>query len=693
MHDHTPSVPCGRSDRAGHVLTFLIALCTAVPGFASTSVTAIKNVAVIDVDAGVLRRHQTVLVEGDRITRVGPSGSITVPHDATVVDGDGLFLVPGLIDAHVHYMNPQTFGPMMIAHGVTLVRDTGGATESVLAMREQLRTGEMLGPEMLCTGAIIDGDPPVWPFSEVCRNADEARAAVRKLAKAGVDQIKVYSKLSKDAYVAAVAEAHQLGLKAIGHVPLSVTLSEAIDAGQDGIEHLDGFDELIATAAGEDVPDPRSSRNKFARWDLYARADQSQLQAAYRRIRDAGITICPTIVVMKGISQAAKPDESNPWLEYVPPFMRTMWSGGRYPRMASGARRVVPLMQSVILDLHKAGVNLICGTDLSNPYVFAGHSLHDEMQLFQAAGIPTKDVLRSATIRSAEFLGVADRLGSIAEGKIASMFLTKRNPLEDVRNANDIAGVFLRGRFFDRKQLDDLLAKARRYAKGTRDNTPQKVDMSLAGQVIRRGTYRSTFNNMDAGKEDFIITKTDDGFSLKAHSQPRGGFQQPSFVTVYYDAQRRVREASWQQLTESKLSATYTFGEKAVVAKAQMGESELPPQQMDLPEHWLFTGPFTALEFAHDRHAPKAVNETKSFDALGFGFAGWKLAVSKYTVTRKEDRTLKSSTGKEIKTRFYTSELQVPMGTFTGETWTDLTGVVLKSTLTMPFGTVTVTLD
>ena len=693
MKKHAQSTPRRRNRYILQLSTILLTLPAAVPGLASASSTAIKNVTVVDVEAGALLRHQTVLVVGERIARVGPNKSVSVAADAEVIDGTNLFLMPGLVDAHVHYADPQAYGPLMIAHGVTLVRDTGAATEPILAMREQLRTGKMLGPEMICTGAILDGNPPVWPFSEVCRNADEARAAVAKLAEAGVDQIKVYSRLSKDAYLAAVAEAHRRGLKAVGHVPGSVTLSEAIDAGQDCIEHLEGFDELIARAAGQDVPSPRPFRKKFTRWESYAKADQNKLRAAYRRIKKAGITICPTIVVMKGIGQASDPDESNPQMAYVPQFMRTFWSGEVYKRMAPGARRVVPLMQAVIRNLHKEGVDLICGTDLANPYVFAGHSLHDEMQLFQAAGIPAKDVLRSATIKSTKFLGLSDRLGSITEGKVASMFLTKGDPLTDVRNANKIEGVFLRGDFFDRKKLDGLLAKARNRAQGTREEATEKVDMSLAGKVIRRGTYRSTFNKMDTGTEDFVITKTDDGYSLKAHLKPRGGFQQPSVVTAHYDTRLRAKKVSWQQLTDGKLLATYTFGDKTVNAEARKAGSRLPPQKTELPKNWLFTGPFTSLEFAHGSHAPKAAGETKTFDTLGFGFAGWQVVISKYKVTRKEDRVLKTPAGEETKARFYTYELQVPMGTFTGETWTDDTGVVLKSTMTMPFGTVAVTLD
>lgn len=449
-----------RDFRAGSVV---LALLTATSSAASPPNLAIVNVAVIDVDAGILEPGQTVLVEGEWISRVAPNGSVTTPPGAKTIDGSGLFLMPGLIDAHVHYISPETFGPMLLAHGVVLVRDMGGPTKSVLALREKLRAGKLIGPEMLCTGAILDGDPPVWGFSEVCRDAEEARAAVRKLASAGVDQIKLYDRLSKKAYHAAVREAHRLGLKVAGHVPMVISLSDAIDAGQDCIEHLDGMPRLIATATQHE-PDSLSS---LAAWSLYANADQNRLRETYRRMRDQGTTICPTLVVTQGIGRAATPQANDKRLAYVPEMMRSFWSNDGFRQSAPLARQVVPFMQSVVHDLHEEGVNLICGTDLANPYVFAGSSLHEEMELWQAAGIPTNDVLRSATVRSSEFLGVEDRLGTIEEGKVASMILTKANPLEDVRNADEIVAVFLRGRCFDRARLDHLLDEARAHAKRT----------------------------------------------------------------------------------------------------------------------------------------------------------------------------------------------------------------------------------
>ena len=141
-----------------------------------------------------MRPGRTVLVEGESIVKIGPQADVRPAPGSRVVDGSGLFLMPGLIDAHVHYVDPEHVRPA--AHRERRrARPRDGQRDrtrrstcaSVCTKRE------LLGPEMVVTGAIIDGDPPVWPFSEKCKTAEDGRAAARKLAAAGVDQLKVYS--------------------------------------------------------------------------------------------------------------------------------------------------------------------------------------------------------------------------------------------------------------------------------------------------------------------------------------------------------------------------------------------------------------------------------------------------------------------------------------------------------------------
>lgn len=164
----------------------------------SSNTYAITSVAVVDVENGIILPDHTVIITDDRIERVAPQSEISVPEGAQLIDGKGLYLMPGLIDSHVHYFDQSTFGRMMIAHGVVSVRDMGNPNLLALGLREKLKKREILGPEMITTGSILDGDPPFIPsISIVCKTPEEGRAAVRLQAKAGVNQIKVYSRLGK----------------------------------------------------------------------------------------------------------------------------------------------------------------------------------------------------------------------------------------------------------------------------------------------------------------------------------------------------------------------------------------------------------------------------------------------------------------------------------------------------------------
>jgi imidazolonepropionase-like amidohydrolase len=437
----------------------VLALATPIQG----DVTLIRGVTVIDVEAREALAGRSVLVRGERIEKIRPE-PLEPPAGARVIEANGLFLLPGLVDAHVHYSSaPTNYGPLLIAHGVTLVRDTGADTRMILGLRGALASGASVGPELVCTGAIVDGAQPIWPFSKACATADDARAAVRELHEAGVDQIKVYSKLELEPYQAAVAEAHALGLKAIGHVPDGLSIMDALEAGQDGVEHLSGFDLLIAENAPDlDFQPPSGRGASFAHWLQYPKADHEALRAAYIEIAERGMVHCPTLVVMSGIAQAADGKlRDEELLVYAPAHMKGFWQSGSYEEFGKWTRQALPHMQAMVGELHRAGVELITGTDLANPYVYAGISLHEEMRMFQEAGIPPVDVLRAATIVPAQFLGLDARLGSIAAGKTASMVLVRKDPLEDVRHAAEIEGVFLRGRYFDRAELDGLLASVR----------------------------------------------------------------------------------------------------------------------------------------------------------------------------------------------------------------------------------------
>ncbi|MGE5374737.1 MAG: amidohydrolase family protein, partial [Bacteroidota bacterium] len=148
----------------------------------------ISNVSIVDVKNGAIIPRQTVILNGDRIERIGAQGDISVPRGARVIDGRGLHLMPGLVDAHVHYLDAPVFGRVMIASGVLLVRDMGMPNEYILPLRDELNQGKTLGPEMVATGTMLDGVPPIIPQIALgISTPEEGRAAVRQQAEAGVN--------------------------------------------------------------------------------------------------------------------------------------------------------------------------------------------------------------------------------------------------------------------------------------------------------------------------------------------------------------------------------------------------------------------------------------------------------------------------------------------------------------------------
>ncbi len=454
------------------VNTTLLTTLLALPLLADAR--AVVDVTVIDVVRGEALPHRTVLVDGEAIVAVGAVDDVEVPDGVEVIAGAGRFLMPGLSDMHVHYSHAPTFGPLLVANGVTLVRDTGGYTDQMIALRRSLETWETFGPELICTGAIVDGPNPIWPFSEACATPKDGLGAVKRLAEAGVDQIKVYSGLRPDVFRVIVEEAHRRGLAVTGHIPVDVPLGLALQVGMDCNEHLMGFGlALHELLHGEPVVgEDRFSIDSGRGWLAYDELDEDLIDMLAARVASAGMVQSPTLVVGERISRLKDPAlREDPLLEYVPDFFLEWWAPENDFRFQSWTDETYALereahlrARKLVHRLWKAGVRIVSGTDLSNPYLVPGFSLLDELELYAEAGLPPAAVLRTTTIEAAKLAGLADRLGTVEAGKTASLVLLRANPLEDVSNVRELDGVFLRGRWFDRSALDGLLEEARTSA-------------------------------------------------------------------------------------------------------------------------------------------------------------------------------------------------------------------------------------
>jgi imidazolonepropionase-like amidohydrolase len=273
--------------------------------------------------------------------------------------------------------------------------------------------------------------------------------------------IKVYSKLDRDVFLAILDEANKRALKVVGHVPDSIYIEEAAAAGLASSEHWFGFEKIIAKLLGDPVPLTYTGMGAQAGyWSRLAEVDTAELEQVYDRLRETALTVVPTLVTFKAFPNIEAVEAGTlKGSEYISPVLLSMWKA-----QWAGQEEIPDFIwqnwAQMVSGLNHAGVPLMVGTDLMVPGIIPGYSVHEEMAIWQEAGIPPTEILRSATIVPVRFMGLESRLGSIVEGKVASMVLVHGNPLEDIRNAQRVESVFLRGRYFSRQDLDRLLEEA-----------------------------------------------------------------------------------------------------------------------------------------------------------------------------------------------------------------------------------------
>ncbi len=414
----------------------------------------IEDITVVDVIAGELRRHAWVGIREDRIVAVGRPADMPPGPGARRVDGRGQYLIPGLWDMHAHALWSgdaiATFLPAYVAYGVTGIRDMGGTLEVLQAVRDSLRAGSTRVPRVYAAGPMLDGAHPVDPdISVAIGDSAAARRAVDSLVAGGADFIKVYTLLSREAYFAVLDAASRVGVSVAGHVPGDITVEEAARAGQRSIEHL---------------------REEIEPYCLPA--DPAACAAVMETFRQQHTWQVPTLAVAR--LKAFADDSSlamDPRLGYIPAALREAWLTSRTQRLARGPdyftakRERYQEVAWLAGTLFRAGIPLLAGSDAGVPFSYPGSSLHEEMALLAAAGLPALDALRTATLNAAIFLGATDSMGSIQPGKLADLVLLGANPLDDIGAVRNVSAVILRGRFLDRSDLDALLEEVANAAR------------------------------------------------------------------------------------------------------------------------------------------------------------------------------------------------------------------------------------
>jgi imidazolonepropionase-like amidohydrolase len=421
----------------------------------------ITNVNIVDVKTGEILKNKTVAIDNNRISAIYDKeivGSIST----IVIDGKGKYLIPGLWDMHAHYKwSHVDLDPLLIANGITGIREMWGNMPAFVEIPKRTQQEGLLSPDIYLSGDLLDGNPPSFPAGcLVITTPNEAVDAVKKQVEQKVDFIKVYSNLSEECFMAIAKEAKKMNIPFAGHIPNRVSIYTAIDAGMASSEHLYG---LLKACSSVDTSNEA----------LISTFSEKRFDSLCFVLAKSNMWICPTLTVNRAMSYLNDSTFTNDnRMSYLPRYVIDIWNQKINPytkaeidNFANSTRVRYLFELSLIGKMNEKGVKFIAGTDFPNPYVFPGFSLHDELSLLVEGGMPALDALRSATINPAIFMNKKADFGSIEVGKLASLVLLNKNPLENIENTKTIETVILRGKVYNRKALDLMLAQAKSNAK------------------------------------------------------------------------------------------------------------------------------------------------------------------------------------------------------------------------------------
>jgi hypothetical protein len=446
---------------------------------------AFTHVTVIDMTGAPPKPDMTIVITGNHIGALGRRARVRIPRGAQVIDAAGKFLIPGLWDMHVHFTEIERSFPLFVANGVTGVRNMGGDLDELLRWRAAVASAKLLGPRIVTCGPIVDGPQPAAHGPTIVAGTPaEGRRTVDMLKRQGADCVKIYDRLPRDASFAIIDEARKQGLPVVGHVPLAVTSVEASDAGQRSIEHLGSIFETASTLETElfkeeSSSEPTTSPSEFPRrlaergkrmLDTYDEHKANQMFAHFVKNETWQVPTLEFKWAQSFFDDIIR--NGDPRLKYIPQSEQQWWSPqknffARYrtPDYIVYRRRLFQKELELVGAMRRAGVPFMTGTDLGGAYVFAGFSLHHELELLVQAGFTPMEALQAAILNPARFLGELVSQGTIERGKIANLVLLEANPLEDIRNTRRINAVIINGKYLSKTALQKMLAEAEASAR------------------------------------------------------------------------------------------------------------------------------------------------------------------------------------------------------------------------------------
>ncbi|MCS5491033.1 amidohydrolase family protein [Algoriphagus limi] len=435
---------------------------------------AITNIGVLSADQDSILPNRTVLINNELIEYVGESKSI--PNSYNIIDGQGKYLIPGLIDTHIHPYRSKNDLLLFLANGVTQVATMSSWRGLYLEWRDEAKKGALMPQIFVAAGPMnsasdfrskvygLLGPIPIFNDTVITKKT------IAEFKKSGYDALKAYS-LDRDNYFAVSQASKKYNIPMVGHLTPAVTLEDLFNSNQSQVAHVEEITKAMEREFGG------RSKIYYNNTEDYISFLKQHADSLAKRIKDKNITISTTVNVYP---RAKQQDLDLPsylksiQLEYVNPgilegsIFNPGWLPGsnRYEDTQNtdpeGIKKAeiywntyIEAVNIMTLSFARNGVTLSVGTDAGNPGIVPGFSLHDELEHLADIGINPKYILDAATKNSADWMG--SNTGIIQKERAANLVILNANPLENISNTRNIFGVMIRGKYLDKNQLDEIL--------------------------------------------------------------------------------------------------------------------------------------------------------------------------------------------------------------------------------------------
>src|ERR1700733_9318565 len=386
-----------------------------------------------------------VLVENGRITAAGPGSQNKIPAGFQNIDVRGKTVLPGLWDMHAHFEQVE-WGPIYLAAGATTVRDVGNEFEFITAVRDAVANGRGLGPRLLLAG-VVDGTGPLALGIARVDTPEQAKMWTDKYHDAGFQQMKIYSSVKLEELKDVATEAHHLGMTVTGHIPEGLNAYQAVESGQDQINHIGYIADIMLPVLPDNAT--RLDRAK-AQGEIDMKSPESQKAIAF--LVQHKIVVDPTLALMEFFTaNTSRPPVSiEPGVAKIAPELAAILGDAPPPSPNAGLQeKVFQKEVQIVGALHRAGVPIVAGTNQTVP----GYSLYREIELYAQAGFTPMEAIQAATIVPARVMGADQEVGTVEAGKRADVIILDGNPLESIHNIRKVEFVIANGTMYNCAEL------------------------------------------------------------------------------------------------------------------------------------------------------------------------------------------------------------------------------------------------